>query len=165
MSEFPECSTASCCRLCFFLEWFDWKIWWVRSPSQRKFKLPADLSELHLAWVCYKLGSLFSLWCQQNGGCHEVEGLGKVSCKDWGNPLFEPVWTRYSKGKQWALPWPGSNSACITWNQQLNWSSYEIDLWQHINYSLPNRNLCWAHLLRSQTHWLLAMMQITFKDK
>lgn len=63
-----------------FFVWLDWKIWSVRSLSQRKFKLPPDLSELHLVWGCYKLGSLSSLWCQQNGGGREVEGLGKVSC-------------------------------------------------------------------------------------
>lgn len=85
--EFPECSTAYSCGCAFHAEpsrlvfvWFDWKIWSVRSPSQRKFKLPADLSELHLVWGCYKLGPLFTVRCQQNGGCQEVEGLGKVSC-------------------------------------------------------------------------------------
>lgn len=87
MFEFPECSTAYCCSCVFHAQpsrvvfvWFGWKSWSVKSPSQRKFKLPADMSELNLAWGCNKLGSLFSLWCQQNGGCQEVGGLGKVSC-------------------------------------------------------------------------------------
>lgn len=58
-----------------------------KPPSQWKFKLPADLCKLHLAWACYKLGSLFSLWCQQNGGCQEVQGLGNVSHQGWSSPL------------------------------------------------------------------------------
>lgn len=72
--------------LCGLIEW----LWSGRSPSQWKFKLPADLCKLHLAWGCYKLGSLFSLWCQQNGGCQEVQGLGNVSYQGWGRPLSCP---------------------------------------------------------------------------
>lgn len=37
--------------VCGLIEW----LWSGRSPSQCKFKLPADLCKLHLAWACYKL--------------------------------------------------------------------------------------------------------------
>lgn len=71
----------------FFFVWCDWMIRSGRSPPQWKFKPPADLCKLHLAWGCYKLGSLFSLWCQQNRGCQEVQGLGNVSRQGRGSPL------------------------------------------------------------------------------
>ncbi len=73
-------------RILFLWGLIEW-LWSGRSPSQWKFKLSADLCKLHLAWGCYKLGSLFSLWCQQNGGCQEVQVLGNVSYQGWGSPL------------------------------------------------------------------------------
>lgn len=96
----------------FFWCLIEW-LWSVRSPSQWKVKQPADLCKLHLAWVCYKLGSLFSLWCQQNGGCQAVQGLGSLSYQGWGRPLY------------WSL-------VLCTWHRQramgympLHWSFYD----------------------------------------
>lgn len=66
---------------------FDWMIMAREVSLTMKFKPPADLCKLHLAWGCYKLGLLFSLWCQLNGGCQEVRGLGNVSYQGWGSPL------------------------------------------------------------------------------
>lgn len=69
--------------VCGLIEW----LWSGRSVSQWKFKPPADLCKLHLVRGCYKLDSLFSLWCQWNRGCHEVRGLGNVSYQGWDSPL------------------------------------------------------------------------------
>ncbi len=103
--------------LCGLIEW----LWSGRSPSQWKFKLPADLCKLHLAWGCYKLGSLFSLWCQQNGGCQEVRGLGNVSYQGWGSPLSwacvhgtdREEWGTCTFRDKFMVVGKGSNSACV----------------------------------------------------
>lgn len=68
---------------CALIEW----LWSARSPAQWKFKLLGDLCKLHLVQGCYKLGSLFSLWCQQNGSCQELWSLGNVSYQGWGSQL------------------------------------------------------------------------------